>query len=65
MPGDAQGGPCGTVPACGRETEGIVAKLKAGRYTPEKTSWVKIKNASYNQVMGRDKLVEKRLGASA
>ena len=48
----------------GARRRGIVAKLKAGRYT-EETSWVKIKNASYNLVMGRDKLVEKRLGASA
>jgi hypothetical protein len=51
--------------SAGARRRGIVAKLKAGRYTPEETSWVKIKNASYNQVMGRDKLVEKRLGASA
>ena len=50
---------------CKHETEGHRGKLKAGRYTPEETSCVKIKNASYNQVMGRDKLVEKRLGASA
>jgi hypothetical protein len=49
----------------GARRRGIVAKLKAGRYTPEETSWVKIKNASYNQVMGRDKLVKMRLGASA
>ena len=64
MPGDAQRGPCGTAPACGRETEGHHGDAE-GRPIPEETSWVKIKNASYNQVMGRDKLVEKRLGASA
>src|SRR5215831_11448172 len=29
---------------CGRDLEGIVAKLAAGRYEPAATTWVKIKN---------------------
>ena len=28
--------------ACGQDLEGIVAKLAAGRYEPEATTWVKI-----------------------
>ena len=29
--------------------EGIVAKQAAGLYTPEATTWVKIKNPAYSQ----------------
>jgi hypothetical protein len=33
--------------------EGVVAKLAAGLYTPDETTWVKIKNPSYTQAEGR------------
>jgi hypothetical protein len=39
--------------ACERDLEGIVAKLATGRYEPEATSWVKIKNPTYSQAEGR------------
>jgi ATP-dependent DNA ligase len=39
--------------ACQQDLERIVAKLADGRYEPEKTTWVKIKNRSYSQVEGR------------
>jgi ATP-dependent DNA ligase len=32
---------------CENDLEGIVAKRKDGLYTPEETSWVKIKNPLY------------------
>jgi hypothetical protein len=38
---------------CGLDLEGIVAKRKDGLYTPEETSWVKIKNPAYSEVEGR------------
>jgi ATP-dependent DNA ligase len=34
---------------CARDLEGIVAKRADGLYTPEETSWVKIKNRHYSQ----------------
>ncbi len=44
-----------------RDLEGIVGKWKRGAYKEgEKTSWVKIKNAHYSQIVGRDKLFERR-----
>jgi bifunctional non-homologous end joining protein LigD len=45
---------------CERDLEGIVAKRKDGVYTPEETSWVKIKNPAYSQAEGREELFEKR-----
>ncbi len=45
---------------CESDLEGIVAKRKDGLYTPEETSWVKIKNARYSQAEGRDEFFEKR-----
>ena len=39
--------------ACDRDLEGIVAKLANGRYEPEATTWVKIKNRTYSQAEGR------------
>jgi bifunctional non-homologous end joining protein LigD len=45
---------------CDRDLEGIVAKRKDGLYTPEETSWVKIKNPAYSQAEGREELFEKR-----
>jgi bifunctional non-homologous end joining protein LigD len=38
---------------CDHDMEGIVAKLALGPYTPDATSWVKIKNRRYSQVEGR------------
>ena len=38
----------------------IVAKLKTGLYTPEATTWVKIKNPAYSQAEGRRELFEKK-----
>jgi bifunctional non-homologous end joining protein LigD len=45
---------------CERDLEGIVAKRKDGLYTPEETSWVKIKNPRYSQAAGRHELFERR-----
>ena len=45
--------------ACDEDLEGIVAKRKDGLYTPEETSWVKIKNPAYSQMEGRRELFEK------
>jgi ATP-dependent DNA ligase len=36
------------------DMEGIVAKQAAGLYTPEATTWVKIKNRAYSQAVGRE-----------
>lgn len=44
------------------DLEGIVAKRKDGLYTPEETSWVKIKNPNYSQAEGRSELFERRTG---
>jgi ATP-dependent DNA ligase len=38
---------------CGRDLEGIVAKLAGGRYEPAAPTWVKIKNRAYSQAEGR------------
>jgi hypothetical protein len=35
------------------EDDGIVAKAASARYTPEATTWVKIKNRHYSQAVGR------------
>ena len=39
---------------CDRDMEGIVAKQASARYTPEATTWVKIKNGAYSQAVGRE-----------
>ena len=45
-----------------RDLEGIVAKWKRGAYREgDRTSWVKIRNRHYSQIVGRDKLFEKRV----
>ena len=36
--------------------EGVVAKQASAKYTPEGTSWVKIKNRQYSQAVGREDL---------
>ncbi len=45
---------------CDQDLEGIVAKFAMGLYTPEATTWVKIKNPRYSQVEGRQELFLKR-----
>jgi ATP-dependent DNA ligase len=40
--------------------EGIVAKQASARYTPEATSWVKIKNRQYSQAVGREDLFDRQ-----
>jgi bifunctional non-homologous end joining protein LigD len=43
---------------CAGDLEGIVAKLSTGTYTPEETTWVKIKNRTYTQAEGRAEFFE-------
>ena len=50
---------------CERDMEGIVAKLAAGQYTPEATTWVKIKNPAYSQAAGRADFFDRRRKAGA
>ena len=50
--------------ACDEDLEGIVAKRRDGLYTPEETSWVKIKNPAYSQAEGRRELFERPLTAT-
>jgi len=33
--------------------EGVVAKQATAKYTPDATTWVKIKNRHYSQAVGR------------
>jgi len=51
--------------ACEQDLEGVVAKLKIGPYTPEATTWVKIRNPTYSQAEGRWNLFEKRVHAAS
>src|SRR5215831_11403913 len=46
---------------CGRDLEGIVAKLATGRYDPGATTWAKIKNRAYRQAEGRADFFDARL----
>jgi len=43
---------------CDRDMEGIVAKQANARYTPEATTWVKIKNRRYSQAVGSEAFFE-------
>jgi bifunctional non-homologous end joining protein LigD len=45
---------------CDRDMEGIVAKQAHARYTPEATTWVKIKNRQYSQAVGREDFFDHR-----
>ena len=45
---------------CERDMEGIVAKLANARYTPDATTWVKIKNRQYSQAVGRHDFFDPR-----
>lgn len=50
---------------CEGDMEGIVAKRGDGLYTPDETSWVKIKNRDYSQNVGRREWFEERRAAHA
>ena len=39
---------------CDHDMEGVVAKQASAKYTPEATTWVKIKNRQYSQAVGRE-----------
>jgi bifunctional non-homologous end joining protein LigD len=45
---------------CELDMEGIVAKQANARYTPEATTWVKIKNRAYSQAVGRSDFFDRR-----
>jgi bifunctional non-homologous end joining protein LigD len=45
---------------CERDMEGIVAKQASARYTPDATTWVKIKNREYSQAVGRADFFDRR-----
>ena len=47
---------------CDRDMEGIVAKQASAHYTPEATTWVKIKNRQYSQAVGREDFFNRRKG---
>ena len=49
---------------CTLDLEGIVAKRKDGFYTPESTTWVKVKNPKYSQGEGRRDLFQKRMASA-
>jgi bifunctional non-homologous end joining protein LigD len=50
---------------CEREMEGVIAKQASAGYTPEATTWVKIKNREYSQAVGRADFFNGRGSASA
>jgi len=45
---------------CEQDIEGIVAKQAAASYTPDTTTWVKIKNRHYSQAVGRHDFFDRR-----
>jgi bifunctional non-homologous end joining protein LigD len=45
---------------CDRDMEGVVAKQASAHYTPEATTWVKIKNREYSQAVGRHDFFDRR-----
>jgi bifunctional non-homologous end joining protein LigD len=51
--------------ACKLDLEGIVAKHKYGPYVSdrERTTWSKIRNRSYSQMVGREQLFERERGS--
>ena len=42
----------------------VVAKQTTARYTPEATTWVKIKNRAYSQAIGREDFFDRRRAAA-
>jgi bifunctional non-homologous end joining protein LigD len=49
---------------CERDMEGVVAKQASASYTPEATTWVKIKNRAYSQAAGREDFFDRRRTAA-
>jgi ATP-dependent DNA ligase len=45
--------------ACELDLEGIVAKEKRAPYDPQQTTWFKIRNRNYSQLVGREDLFER------
>jgi len=45
---------------CEQDMGGIVAKQAAASYTPDATTWVKIKNKHYSQAVGRHDLFDRQ-----
>jgi len=45
---------------CEQDMEGVVAQQASARYTPEATTWVKIKNRQYSQAIGREDFFDRR-----
>jgi ATP-dependent DNA ligase len=45
---------------CDRDMEGVVGKQASAHYTPEATTWVKIKNRQYSQAVGREDFFDHR-----
>ena len=48
---------------CELDIEGVVAKQASARYTPQATTWVKIKNHEYSQAVGREDFFDRRRAA--
>ena len=48
--------------ACARDLEGVVAKWAHGSYQTDgrSTSWLKVKNPDYSQIVDRDELFDRR-----
>lgn len=44
---------------CALDLEGIVAKQQHSPYDPEQTTWFKIRNRNYSQMVGREELFER------
>jgi bifunctional non-homologous end joining protein LigD len=45
--------------ACELDLEGIVAKHQHAPYDPENSTWFKIRNPNYSQMVGREELFER------
>jgi len=45
---------------CEQDMEGIVAKQAGAGYTPDATTWVRIKNQRYSQAVGRHDFFDRR-----
>jgi ATP-dependent DNA ligase len=45
---------------CEQDMEGVVAKQASAGYTPDATTWVKIKNREYSQAVGREDFFNRR-----
>jgi len=45
--------------ACELDLEGIVAKHQHAPYDTEKSTWFKIRNPTYSQMVGREELFER------